>query len=141
MGIRDIISEARDRAATMLNPQANAEIRALKAGTARLQESFADLERRAREDQTWRTLTSNQRSEFSLDGVKRNADICRLLSVADPLAKRGLAVRAGYVFGQGMGITAKAGKDAAQDINEVVQRFWDDPKNRASFTGHQRSTG
>lgn len=137
LGIRDIISEARDRAATMLNPQANAEIRALKAGTARLQESFADLERRAREDQTWRTITSNQRSEFSLDGVKRNADICRLLSVADPLAKRGLAVRAGYVFGQGMGITAKAGKDAAQDINEVVQRFWDDPKNRASFTGHQ----
>lgn len=90
------------------------------------------------EDQGWQKLTSQATEEFSREGLKRAAEVCRVMAVGNPLIKRGLAVRAGYVMGQGVGITARASGDkATQDVNQVVQEFLDDPGNRAAFTGHQ----
>ncbi|MCT1368410.1 hypothetical protein [uncultured Kocuria sp.] len=102
-----------------------------------VRESIADLQL-AKEDAGWTRLIEQTSREFTREGVGRNAELCRVLAIANPLIKRGLAVRASFVWGQGLGITAKAtGENGTQDINTVVQEFLDDPGNRRAFTGHQ----
>ncbi|MFI8595879.1 hypothetical protein ACIGDM_01005 [Rothia koreensis] len=102
-----------------------------------VQESIADLQL-AKEDTGWTRLIDQGKREFTREGVGRNAELCRVLAISNPLIKRGLAVRAAFVWGQGFGVTAKAtGEDGTQDVNTVVQEFLDDPGNRRSFTGHQ----
>lgn len=86
-------------------------------------------------------------TEFSRDGLRRLTALCRLTTIANPLVKRGVGLRVGYVWGLGVSIGARsksgagqqgqtAGK-STQDVNAVVQRFLDDPSNRASWTGSQ----
>lgn len=114
---------------------ANAEYRAEK-----LQESLGSLEL-AMQDGGWERLVTDMAGEFSREGLRKSAQLCRLMAIANPLIKRGLAVRAAYVHGQGVGITARAdGTDGTQDVNTIVQAFLDDDSNRASFTGSQAKT-
>ena len=111
---------------------ATAEHRASKA-----QESLAALQL-AMENGGWAKLSQEAAMEFTRPGLQIAADRCRVMAVANPLIKRGLAVRAAYVHGQGVGIVARAdGKESVQDVNAVVQEFLDDDGNRAAFTGHQ----
>lgn len=111
---------------------ATAEYRAEK-----LNESMAQMQL-AMEDMGWEKLTGQFAQEFTRDGLKRAAELSRMMAVANPLIKRGLAIRASYVHGQGVGITARAdGNEGAQDVNAVVQAFLDDDTNRAALTGHQ----
>jgi hypothetical protein len=103
-----------------------------------LREGLADLEL-AMEDEGWQRLTTTGESQFSREGLRRAAAICRVLAVAHPLAKRGLALRQAYVWGQGVQVSAHAtgNDDGEQDVNDVVQRFLDDPLNQRAFTGDQ----
>lgn len=102
-----------------------------------LTESLARLEL-ANEDLGWQRLTSQYQGEFTREGLKRSAELCRIMAIANPMIKRGLAVRAAYVHGQGVGITARAdGNEGTQDVNAVIQEFLDDDTNRAALTGHQ----
>lgn len=102
-----------------------------------LQESIADMQL-AREDAGWTRIIGETEKEFTRDGIQRNADLCRAYALANPLIKRGLNVRAAYVWGQGVGITAsETGENGRQDVNKVIQKFLDDPGNRRVFTGHQ----
>ena len=111
---------------------ATAEYRAEK-----LNESMAQMQL-AMEDMGWEKLTNQFAQEFTRDGLKRAAELSRMMAIANPLIKRGLAIRASYVHGQGVGITARAdGDKGAQDVNAVVQDFLDDDTNRAALTGHQ----
>jgi len=84
------------------------------------------------EDTGWESLTSASRTEFSRDGLARNAELCRVMFVANPLMKRGLGIRASYVFGQGVEINARD-----EDVDTVVQAFLDDEGNRDAVTGAQ----
>lgn len=103
----------------------------------RLQESMAAMQL-AMEDMGWEKLTGQFTQEFTRDGLKRAAELSRMMAIANPLIKRGLSIRAAYVHGQGVGITARAdGAEGAQDVNAVVQEFLDDDTNRAALTGHQ----
>ncbi|GAA5229255.1 hypothetical protein [Arthrobacter cryoconiti] len=103
----------------------------------KLQESLGSLEL-AMQDAGWERLVMDMAGEFSREGLKRSAQLCRLMAIANPLIKRGLAVRAAYVHGQGVGITARAdGTEGTQDVNAVIQQFLDDDSNRANFTGAQ----
>lgn len=121
------IEEAADRGAL-----ATAEFQAEK-----LQESLAQMEL-ALEDRGWEKLLGNSTQDFTRDGLKRAAQLSRMMAIANPLIKRGLAVRAAYVHGQGVGITARAvGNEGEQDVNAVVQEFLDDDANRAVLTGQQ----
>lgn len=97
-----------------------------------LAESMADLEL-ALEDRGWMTLTAQAQQEFSLWGLKQAAQLARIMAVANPLIKRGLEIRHGYIFGSGIEIMAKTADDDIQDLNEVVQRFTEDPSNKRSF--------
>jgi hypothetical protein len=63
------------------------------------------------------------------------------MAIASPLTKRGLQLRIGYVWGQGVSVQGRSaeadGDGAGQDVNTVVQAFWDDPDNQVSLTSSQ----
>lgn len=101
-----------------------------------LQESVADLEHAA-EDRGWRSMSQALEQEFTRQGLTDIVRNCRVMAIASPLIKRGVMLRIGYVWGQGISVQARAGEDAAQDVNQVVQDFWDDESNQASFTSSQ----
>ena len=98
----------------------------------RLEESVQAQAQLMAEDRGWAKLTSD--ATGVMNGSQRHATslTCRAASVINPLLKRGLAVRAGYIWGQGVGITLK--DDA---LNAVVQDFLDDDETRMQLTGHQ----
>lgn len=113
------------------------EVAALAAQVELLQESLADAEL-AMEDRGWAKLLAGGASEFSREGLTRAASLARLMAVQHPLIKRALNIRQAYVFGQGVTVQARAhGEDGGQDVNAVVQAFWDDQGNQAAFTGDQ----
>jgi len=101
-----------------------------------LRESIADLEL-AFEDTNWRRLEAWGDTQFTREGLHRAASLCRVMSIANPLVRRGLALRTAYVWGGGVEIKARAvgGDDGQQDVNAVVQDFLDDKGNRKVLTG------
>jgi hypothetical protein len=101
-----------------------------------LQESVADLELAA-EDRGWQRMAFGLEHQFTRQGLNDIARNCRVMALASPLIKRGTQLRIGYVWGQGVTVQARAGSDAAQDVNAVITAFWDDESNQASFTSSQ----
>lgn len=99
-----------------------------------LTEAMVDLEM-ALEDTGWRKLSNGVRDEFSENGRRLIREMCRTMVVSNPLMKRAVNVRIGYIWGQGVEVAARAGADAPQDVDEIVQMFWDD--NTRSLTGSQ----
>lgn len=97
----------------------------------RLEESLAQLEL-ARENTGWARLTEMHQQDFTRDGLRNAATQGRVFGIANPLIKRGREVRHAYVWGQGVGISARDEK-----VNEVLQAFIDDEGNRESFYGAQ----
>lgn len=102
-----------------------------------LAESHRDLEM---DDQGWRSLTTSIEQEFSPEGRVRVVETCRLMSIANPLLKRGLNTRVGYIWGQGVEVTARVtGTDGKADtglqdqVNQVIDGFL--VANEKSFTG------
>lgn len=100
-------------------------------------ESHRDLEM---DDRGWRALTTSIEQEFTPEGRVRVVEACRLMSIANPLLKRGLNTRIGYIWGQGVEITARVtGDDGKTDpdlqdaANQVVDQFVQ--TNQRSMTG------
>lgn len=112
------------------------QLRAEQEQNLVLMESMADLES-ALEDKGWRKLSHSVQDEFTPAGRRAIAAMCRYMAVSNPLIKRALLVRIGYIWGQGVTVTAVAGsgKDAGQDVDAVVQDFW--TANTATLTGSQ----
>lgn len=98
-----------------------------------LREGFADLALAA-EDKDWLRLGAAAEDAFDRRGIGQIASNCRVMTVASPLLKRGKQLRAGYVWGQGVEVQARAGAKAVQDVNAVIQAFWDDESNQTAFT-------
>lgn len=124
----------REKTTAVQEALARAEVLETELGMARtevefMQESMADLEL-ALEDRGWLALSIQAAREFSREGRRRAGELTRLLSVQNPLIKRGLAVRTAYVWGQGVSIQAQD-----PDVNVVVQAFLD--ANEDSFSGSQ----
>lgn len=101
-----------------------------------LEEDIADLER-ADEAAGWRTLELGLDRTLSREGMRNVVRNCTLMSIASPMIKRGVLVRIGYVWAQGVEISARADGGAEQDVNQVVQDFLDDPMNQLALTGQQ----
>ena len=106
--------------------------------TQLLVEGITELESQLTES-GWERLTTEGNTEFSRAGLQDVTNLCRLTTIANPLVKRGVALRLGYVWGLGVEIEGRAkGKEAGeQDVNAVVQGFLDDSSNRTSWTGSQ----
>jgi hypothetical protein len=96
-----------------------------------MQERLAELEL-AMEDQGWRQLAVGGQKEFSRAGLGEIIKMSRLMYLKSPLIKQGVNVQARYVFGRGIIVAAKD-----PQVNAVVQKFWDDRKNKKALTGHQ----
>jgi hypothetical protein len=96
-----------------------------------LSERLADLEL-ALEDVNWLRLGLESEVEFSRQGLTKITQLARYVYLKNPLIQRGVNVQVYYVFGQGMNISAKD-----EGINEVIQSFLDDEKNKAELTSHQ----
>ncbi|MBN6054528.1 hypothetical protein JYK22_21480, partial [Nonomuraea sp. RK-328] len=111
-------------------------VRAERQMVAHLQESLADLEARMYEP-GWQKLTAAADREFTREGLAQITAVCRIMTIKSPLLRRGLSLRTGYVWGQGVQISARATGEQGQDVNSVVQKFLDDPGNRRTFTGDQ----
>lgn len=105
-----------------------------------LEEAMVDLELAA-DDRGWRLASTQLEQEFSRQGLERIVENCRVAAIASPLIKRGLGLRVGYVWGQGVSVQARAtGTDndsGTQDVNAVVQAFWDDESNQKSLTSSE----
>lgn len=107
---------------------------AAMAEIANLQESLAELEQLAREDRGWDLMIGQAEQDMTPDGRRRISDLCEVMTIANPLIKRGFRLRHSYVWGAGHTIsveTSKADKDGA--VNAAVQRVLDDPRNAASL--------
>jgi len=91
-------------------------------------ERIADLELEL-EDINWQTVTGESTTEFSREGLRKISEQSLLYWMKNPLIRRGVLTQANYVFGQG--VTIKA---AHSVIDEVIQAFIADSKNRAAFT-------
>lgn len=101
---------------------------------------LADVEL-AFEDREWRALGFVAMETFSRAGFLDAARLCRVMAVVNPLIKRGLALRTAYVWGKGgVSVQARAAgptddAPAMQDVNAVVQAFWDDKATRKVLSG------
>lgn len=96
-----------------------------------LKERIAELEL-SLEDVGWLRLGDETLDEFSRNGLGVIARLGRLFYLKNPLVQRGVNVQKYYVWGQGMEVVAKD-----DEINEVLQDFLKDEKNRAELTSNQ----
>lgn len=134
------VAEATQRAVAAESMVEIANETARQAVAATLTESMTSLELTL-EDEGWQRLTMSAGQQFSREGLRRAAEIARVMAIANPWIKRGLGLRAAYVWGQGVEISARAnGKDTGQDVNAVVQAFLDDEGNKRTLTGDQAHT-
>ena len=106
-------------------------LRQERAETAFLRESISDLENRMYEP-GWQRMTALAEQEFTREGLRQITAVARVMTLKNPLLKRGLALRTAYVWGQGVSVTARDKR-----VNEVIQKFLDDPGNRRVLTGGQ----
>lgn len=123
-----------DRSSIALSEQQ--EIAALQQTNELLQENLAQMERMFREDSGWRLL-GQQDDALSDRGRKGIARHARFMAMMDPMIKRALALRVGYVWGQGVNVSIDAQGDEGQDVNGVIEQFWDDKSNKRTFTDTQ----
>lgn len=107
------------------------EIQQLSNNNELLIERLADLEL-ALEDRDYLRMTMDSDREFSREGLRRISRIARMSYLKNPLIQRTVNVKRLYVWGQGINIKAQDG-----DINDVLQKFMDDPKNQQELTSHE----
>lgn len=94
-------------------------------------ERIAELEL-ALEDIGWIRLSGESEKEFSREGLKKINKLARIYFLKNPLIRRAVLTQTQYVFGQGIQIRAEHPL-----VDEVIQGFVDDTKNRAEITEHQ----
>ncbi len=75
-----------------------ARLRAERETVQFLRESIADLEQRMFEP-GWRRLTASAEQEFTLEGLRQITAVCRVMTLKNPMIRRGFALRAAYVWG------------------------------------------
>lgn len=113
-----------------------AELAQLEHLVESLEEAALDAQRLlTAEDRGWASLGSLDGEVIDRAAIMEVAATARVMAVADPLIKRGVNLRVAYLGSPT--ITAAAGEDDGQDLNAVVQGFWDDPENAETLTSVQ----
>jgi len=100
-----------------------------------MSESMADAQL-AMEDVGWLRMSSQAEYQFNRQGLFRSAQLCRVMTVVNPLMGRGSNLRTAYVWAGGVSITARQ-DDKGQDVNAVVQAFMDDESNMSCLISSQ----
>lgn len=131
MGLLDVIRSTNGGTAAQI-AELERRVRSADAMVDVMQESLADLEREAF---GWRRVApTSESTRFSRSALDSIVDMARVMYLKNPLIRRGVNVKAHYVFGQGVQVRA-AGDDRA---NDVIQEWW---RNNRSEFGHQARTG
>lgn len=101
-----------------------------------LEEAALDAQRLlSAEDRGWARLASGDGADvIDRATIMQVAAVARINAVADPLIKRGVNLRIAYL---GSPAVSAPSSDDGQDLNAVVQAFWDDPENAETFTSVQ----
>ncbi|KKM02904.1 hypothetical protein LCGC14_1779780 [marine sediment metagenome] len=86
----------------------------------------------ALEDQDWLKLDFSNSKQLGRDALQKINDRARMFWLKNPLIRRATLTQANYVFGQGVEISSDN-----EDVNEVIQAFIDDQKNKAELTDHE----
>jgi len=100
----------------------------MRVDRANYVERLADLELEL-EDINWQKVSGTSEQEFSRDGLRKITEKSLLYWMKNPLIRRGVKTQANYVFGRGVTVTA-----VHPEVDEIVQVFMEDQKNRAVFT-------
>lgn len=104
-------------------------------GTTReLRERIAELEFASGNDDgsVWLPMgAAAENLEFSRGFVNDIIRLARIMYLKNPLIKRGVDVKADYVFARAVSISAPD-----EDINAVIQTFLDDDRNQDTFSSH-----
>uniref|UniRef100_A0A6H1Z835 Putative portal protein n=1 Tax=viral metagenome TaxID=1070528 RepID=A0A6H1Z835_9ZZZZ len=95
---------------------------------ANFQERIAELELQL-EERGWERITGDINFQFSRHALTLIVRQARLYFLKNPLIRRAVLTIANYVFGQGL--TVAGGHPL---VDEVVQEFWADEKNRVELT-------
>lgn len=107
-----------------------------------LSESISALEQLAREDRGWDRLIADTNADMTQEGRRRISDLCEVMTVANPLIKRGFLLRHSYIWGDGHTVSAPAGDaDTRGEVNAVVQAMLDDPRNTVSLNSEEAREG
>jgi hypothetical protein len=111
-----------------------------------LSEALIDIEM-AREDAGWKRIGAHGDEQFTREGLRNSAQLCRVMAIGNPMLKRGLSLRTAYIWGDGVQIAARATGEnakntAEQDVNTYLQKFLDDDETKRTLTGaaaHERN--
>lgn len=109
--------------------EANARAARIENSLEIAQEAIGSLEL-AMDNVGWKDTAAANETEFSREGLRRNAMLARVMAIANPLIKRGLGVRCGYIFGEGYEI-----KSENEKVNDVIQRMVLDEGNQRAVFG------
>lgn len=107
-----------------VNQNTNIQVQALQENMARLEAALYSAD--------WQRLTATGRDEFTRNGLQTIVELARLMRLKNPIIKRGVEVQRLYTWAQGVTIRA-----VDPDINDVIQAFMNDERNKAEFTTHQ----
>lgn len=102
--------------------------------TRELRERIAELEFGSGNDdgQSWIPMAAaGETLEFSRGFVSDIMRLARIMYLKNPLINRGVRVKADYVFGRAVQISAPD-----EEINIVIQTFLDDERNQTEFSSH-----
>lgn len=80
----------------------------------------------------WRMLSMQANQEFTRPGLRQITELSRIMRLKNPVIKRGVKIQRLYVWAQGVNLAA-----VDETINETVQTFLDDERNKAELTSHQ----
>lgn len=110
------------------------QLRQLANNEELLREGLAELEL-AIDAQGWQRMFGEFDREFSRSGLRDIMKISRLMFLKNPLVNRAVTLQAIYVWAQGVQITS-----TDEDVQTVVDAFWQDERNQAELTAHQART-
>lgn len=126
----------------MATPTLRQQVAATEAQLSSLQESMAELEQLHREDRGWDLMGAGIEQDLTPEGRKRVSDMCEMMTIANPLIKRGFRLRHSYVWGGGHTVVVESGADDKEgSVNRVVQDVFDDPRNAASLSSEEAVEG
>ena len=80
----------------------------------------------------WMRIGQMENKEFSREGLKKINKLARIYWLKNPLIKRAIAVQTSYVFAGSVDISS-----TNDNVQEIIDNFWDDEKNKAELTTHQ----
>lgn len=126
----------------MAEPTLRQQLSVAEAQIAGLQESLSDLEQLHREDRGWDLMGAGIAQDLTPEGRTRVSDMCEMMTIANPLIKRGFRLRHSYVWGGGHTVVVEPGEaDKQGAVNAVVQSVLDDPRNAVSLASEEAVEG